>query len=557
MAPLEIGKEEEIMVEDDTPKGYFLNALLGRGIKTGPKAFNNPGSGITCVALKYRTEDELPQMYDNDLLRTMYDSPLDQVQNRVQGGGNEKAKLIANAQNATGETLLMKICRRSLSSTPKSNTRGLQVVSLLLKAGANPMTCCDSGRNVLHDVFWTAKPPPDDVLAAMEKLVETLREHTGKDGILELMLSEDKHGYTPLDYVVPSQQPNWRKVVDTVVSWATEEALSEQSAPTLSKNNLTTLQHQQRENNTSTTNSKQQQQQQEARSVISPQGLVFNGISSSVIEIEAINRAQIKIAIDNMCPEDRRLLASLASAHASFLLSDVIDPDAAIVACSPRFMHETGYESCEVLGRNCRFLQGPGTSIAQVDLIRKALRLNATVNVSVLNYKKNGNVFLNNFLLTPLRSNDGTCTYFIGIQNCHPILIEDRRRSLAAAGYMWIDDSDLRSLSPSPEGDVSLPTNPSTNPVDSQGNLSRATSADTLVATSLQMDNSNQPLVVPTSSTHHPTNATSPKSTIHNKRKTPAKPESDTSKRIRSSPTTDSENLSKPDKTPRSTCVLS
>ena len=29
------------------------------------------------------------------------------------------------------------------------------------------------------------------------------------------MLSEDKHGYTPLDYVVPEQQPNWRKVVDT------------------------------------------------------------------------------------------------------------------------------------------------------------------------------------------------------------------------------------------------------------------------------------------------------------------------------------------------------
>lgn len=41
-------------------------------------------------------------------------------------------------------------------------------------------------------------------------------------GLLELMLSEDKHGYTPLDYVVPAQQPNWRRIVDTVVEWAAD-----------------------------------------------------------------------------------------------------------------------------------------------------------------------------------------------------------------------------------------------------------------------------------------------------------------------------------------------
>ena len=86
------------------------------------------------------------------------------------------------------------------------------------------MVCCDSGKNVLHDLFWSAKPPPRDVLEAMETMVDMLHESTGKEGLLELMLSEDKHGYTPLDYVVPEQQPNWRKVVDTVVAWAVSDA---------------------------------------------------------------------------------------------------------------------------------------------------------------------------------------------------------------------------------------------------------------------------------------------------------------------------------------------
>ena len=54
----------------------------------------------------------------------------------------------------------------------------------------------------------------------METMVDTIHDATGRHGLLELMLSEDKHGYTPLDYVVPEQQPNWRKIVDTVVSRA-------------------------------------------------------------------------------------------------------------------------------------------------------------------------------------------------------------------------------------------------------------------------------------------------------------------------------------------------
>jgi len=420
---------------------YFIQQLTGHGIKIAPMAFNNPRSHVTCVALKYRTEDELPQMYDKDLLRVFYEGSMDDVRRKVLG---EKSSRVANAQNANGETVLMKVCRRALSGNgvagvaTKQAGGGLSVISLLLKSGANPMVCCDSGKNVLHDVFWTAKPPPAEVLEAMENMVAILRESTGKNGLLELMLSEDKHGYTPLDYVVPSQQPNWRKIVDTVVAWASEEASlsSPREAASSSASRLASPAG-----------------QPPAPDVVEPAPR-----PSCQLELETCDPNFASTIVDDMHDDDRRLVAQLCAKRSSFLISDIADPDAAIVAVSPAFARETGYEPDEVLGRNCRFLQGPGTSTEQVALIRRALATASSVNVSLLNYRKNGDTFINNFLLTPLRRADSTVAYFVGVQNCDADLAADRRRRLAGAAFL--DDSDVprRPLGAPPPRTLSLET---------------------------------------------------------------------------------------------------
>ena len=105
-------------------------------------------------------------MYDKPLLKLMYEGSLEEIGAKVAPGDYPKG--LANAQNANGETVLMKCCRRALYTPSRSP---LAVVSLLLKHGADPMVCCDSGKNVLHDLFWSAKPPPADVLHAMETMV--------------------------------------------------------------------------------------------------------------------------------------------------------------------------------------------------------------------------------------------------------------------------------------------------------------------------------------------------------------------------------------------------
>lgn len=261
-------------------------------------------------------------------------------------------------------------------------------------------------------------------------MVGILREATGKNGLLELMLSEDKHGYTPLDYVVPSLQPNWRKIVDTVVAWATAEDLA--------LHRVMPVDEMPQE-----AGSEPGDATQDKRVEIAP----------CKLEVETSDRKFVTTVVEDMYPDDKLLVVQLSSFKSSFLISDIADPDASIIALSPSFVRDTGYSAEDVLGRNCRFLQGPGTSTVQVDLIRRALKTNSSVNVSLLNYKKNGDVFMNNFLLTPLRRADGTVVYYIGVQNCPVHLATDRRRRLATTGSTWLEDTTLSSRHIDPQQD--------------------------------------------------------------------------------------------------------
>ena len=87
----------------------------------------------------------------------------------------------------------------------------------------------------------------------------------------------------------------------------------------------------------------------------------------------------LPVAAARLCRIGFRL-SSLAVLHRR---SDYLDPDAKIVAVSTGFATCTGYKPSEVLGRNCRFLQGPDTVPKAVNLIRQALR---TVRIMLLHH---------------------------------------------------------------------------------------------------------------------------------------------------------------------------
>ncbi len=98
-------------------------------------------------------------------------------------------------------------------------------------------------------------------------------------------------------------------------------------------------------------------------------------------------------------------------------LSDPDQEDNPIVYANEAFEMITGYGSEEILGRNCRFLQGEDRDQEEaLDKIRAAIRDIAPVTVTLRNYRKNGELFYNNFTIRPLFDPNGRLLYFLGVQ---------------------------------------------------------------------------------------------------------------------------------------------
>ncbi|GAA5936030.1 hypothetical protein JCM3775_003560 [Rhodotorula graminis] len=100
----------------------------------------------------------------------------------------------------------------------------------------------------------------------------------------------------------------------------------------------------------------------------------------------------------------------------AFLLTNPRLRDDPIVLVSPGFCELTGYSAQQIIGRNCRFLQGKATAPEAVGNIRKRLEGGDEVMQIVLNYRADGTPFLNLLHVLPLRDLDGNLAYFLGGQ---------------------------------------------------------------------------------------------------------------------------------------------
>ena len=108
---------------------------------------------------------------------------------------------------------------------------------------------------------------------------------------------------------------------------------------------------------------------------------------------------------------------SAVNAKASFVITDPALPDNPIVYASEAFCRFTGYDKKDIENRNCRFLQGEKTNLEDVRLIRMAIEQRKEASVKLLNYKKDGSEFVNQFFITPLFGPDHTSlAYYVGVQ---------------------------------------------------------------------------------------------------------------------------------------------
>ncbi len=117
-------------------------------------------------------------------------------------------------------------------------------------------------------------------------------------------------------------------------------------------------------------------------------------------------------------------------------ISDPSLPDHPLIYANSGFERLTGYSSAEVIGRNCRLLQGPDTDPAAIAEIRTALREQRECSVEFLNYRKDGSPFWNRLSITPVRDGNGRISHFIGVQSdiTHRKEVEQLKTDLVATG---------------------------------------------------------------------------------------------------------------------------
>ncbi|PSJ17513.1 PAS domain-containing protein [Nitrosomonas supralitoralis] len=97
-------------------------------------------------------------------------------------------------------------------------------------------------------------------------------------------------------------------------------------------------------------------------------------------------------------------------------LADPDLEDLPLVYVNKAFEAITGYTLEETVGKNCRFLQGNEHDQTAVSQVREAIKNKESVEVVLRNYRKNGELFYNHLLMSPLFDSHGNLLYFLGVQ---------------------------------------------------------------------------------------------------------------------------------------------
>lgn len=119
-------------------------------------------------------------------------------------------------------------------------------------------------------------------------------------------------------------------------------------------------------------------------------------------------------------------------------VTDPHEADNPIQYVNAAFCDLTGYRQDEILGRNCRFLQGPETDAAHVELLRQAIINEQVATVELVNYRKDGSKFINALQVGPIFDDSGRLRYFFGSQLDVTARVEAERRAREIA------DAELR-----------------------------------------------------------------------------------------------------------------
>jgi diguanylate cyclase (GGDEF)-like protein/PAS domain S-box-containing protein len=113
----------------------------------------------------------------------------------------------------------------------------------------------------------------------------------------------------------------------------------------------------------------------------------------------------------------------------------ITDANRNTIYSNAAFTKITGYKQSQMLGYNCRVLQGPDTSLAELERMRAALAAGEVFNGTILNYRKDGTSFWNQLTISPIHDAKGVVTHFVSVQRDVTDAIEERKKLSFAASH--------------------------------------------------------------------------------------------------------------------------
>ncbi|MBV9468523.1 MAG: PAS domain-containing protein, partial [Abitibacteriaceae bacterium] len=115
--------------------------------------------------------------------------------------------------------------------------------------------------------------------------------------------------------------------------------------------------------------------------------------------------------------QNSQLATAITNLTSGVLITDPNQTDNPIIFANAGFSAVTGYSVEDVIGRNCRFLQGPETDPVLAHEIRRAIAERRTFTGTLLNYRKDGAPFVNELTISPVYDEGGELLSFVGLQN--------------------------------------------------------------------------------------------------------------------------------------------
>ena len=137
----------------------------------------------------------------------------------------------------------------------------------------------------------------------------------------------------------------------------------------------------------------------------------INGIITDITQ-----KKQAEVALTQAMQENSQLAAAISHIGTGVTLSDPTLPDNPIIFVNAGFTAITGYTAEAMLGKNCRFLQGPDTDLDTIAELRRAIAQRQTFTGTLLNYRQDGTPFWNELTINPVFDQDGALINFVGLQ---------------------------------------------------------------------------------------------------------------------------------------------